>query len=222
VCELIGGILASQVEWRLDKAALQSRLASRKLLESYMAGMEASTVLFQAEPFESPWLLALLDADGLIARIDGIVSFQGSVVAEEPLLPIIEKLRKFASRGIASSSMLSVLDESAETYAGRASGALYMGLAQGSGDYLLLLRQELVETVTWAGNPDKAIGTDANGVLHPRTSFAAWKEIVRGHSRPWTELEQENARFVREQMLRLQTADMLVKSEERLRHISSE
>jgi light-regulated signal transduction histidine kinase (bacteriophytochrome) len=216
VCELIGGILASQVEWRIDKAALESRLASRKMLESYMAGMEASTVLFEAEPFESPWLLALLDADGLIARIDDVLSFRGVVLAEEALLPIIARLRTFASRGIASSSTLSTLDASAEAYASRASGALYMGLAEGSGDYLLLLRAELVETVTWAGNPDKGASTDVHGALRPRTSFAAWKETVRGHSRPWTELEQENARFVREQMLRLQTADMLRKSEQRV------
>jgi light-regulated signal transduction histidine kinase (bacteriophytochrome) len=161
-----------------------------------------------------------LDADGLLSQIDGVVSFRGVTVAPELLLPIITKLQRFASRGIASSNTLSALDESAESFASTASGALYLGLAEGSGDYLLLLRRELVQTVTWAGNPDKAVDVDAHGTLHPRTSFAAWRETVRGHSRPWTDLERENARFVREQMLRLQTADLLRKSEERVRHFT--
>ncbi len=220
VCELLGGILASQVEWRIINSALQSRLASRKRLESYMAGMEASTVLFDTQALESPWLLALLDADGLISRIDNVVLAQGATVPEESLLPIITKLKNFASRGIASSNMLGVLDESAESYANQASGALYVGLSEGSSDYLLLLRQELIETVTWAGNPDKAVNADTEGTLHPRTSFAAWRETVRGRSRPWTELELENARFLREQMLRLQAAGVLRKTVQQVREIT--
>ena len=84
----------------------------------------------------------------------------------------------------------------------------------------MLLRQELIETVTWAGNPDKAVNADTEGTLHPRTSFAAWRETVRGRSRPWTELELENARFLREQMLRLQAAGVLRKTVQQVREIT--
>jgi signal transduction histidine kinase/DNA-binding response OmpR family regulator len=71
------------------------------------------------------------------------------------------------------------------------------------------LRKELVETVTWAGNPDKAVSTDEQGGLRPRVSFEAWRETVRGHSRPWSELEVESARFLREQLLRLRESQEL-------------
>jgi light-regulated signal transduction histidine kinase (bacteriophytochrome) len=115
-------------------------------------------------------------------------------------------MRKFASRGIASSNMLSALDVSAEAFAPSVSGALYLGFSENSDDYLLLLRRELVETVNWAGNPDKAVNASPDGSLRPRTSFAAWRETLRFRSRTWTELELESARFLREQLLRLREA----------------
>ncbi len=203
VCELIGRMFASQIATRLDRAALQERLSTRALLENYMAGLEASTSLFDAQPFESARLLELFDADGLISRIGGFVFARGTAVPEGKLEPVIRKLRKFASRGIASSNMLSALDASAEAYAADVSGALYLGFAERSGDYLLLLRRELVETLSWAGNPDKAVDAAADGSVRPRKSFAAWQETVRFRSRLWTEEQLESARFLREQLLRL-------------------
>jgi light-regulated signal transduction histidine kinase (bacteriophytochrome) len=78
------------------------------------------------------------------------------------------------------------------------------------------LRRELVETVIWAGNPNEAVSADQQGRLHPRTSFAAWHETVRGRSRPWSELELESASFLREQLLRVQDAQKLALANEAL------
>ena len=38
--------------------------------------------------------------------------------------------------------------------------------------------------VEWGGMPNKA---DNNGVLNPRASFAAWRDIRKGYSVPWKE-----------------------------------
>jgi light-regulated signal transduction histidine kinase (bacteriophytochrome) len=216
VCELIGQILASQLALRIDNAALQTRLTSRKMLAGYMSSIEASKSFADAEHLQSPRLLHLFDADGLVSRIDGLVACQGVTVDENLLLPVIGMLRKLAARGIASCSMLSELDDGAICYASQASGALYLGLAEGTGDYLLLLRRELLETMIWAGNPHEAVSADQQDRLHPRTSFAAWHETVRGRSRPWSELELESASFLREQLLRVQDAQKLALANEAL------
>jgi two-component system, chemotaxis family, sensor kinase Cph1 len=59
---------------------------------------------------------------------------------------------------------------------------------------VLWFRPELVRTVRWAGRPDKDVlqepaageGQQDGGVrLHPRRSFEAWSETVRGRSAPW-------------------------------------
>jgi diguanylate cyclase (GGDEF)-like protein len=221
VCELIVQIFASQVTLRMDNIALQSRLTSRRRLEKYMADIEASESIVQIEILQSPQLLDLLGADGMVSRVDGLVSSRGGTVDEELLLPVIAKLQGISVHGVASSNLLGLLDSSAASYADRASGALYIGLNEGTGDYLLLLRRELVETIMWAGNPDKAVSVDERGCMRPRTSFAAWKETVRGRSQPWSELEVENASLVREQLLRLREAQKLHKSEEHVRYLAS-
>jgi len=210
VCELIGQTLASQIALRMDNVVLQARLTSRKMLESYMGSIEGSNSLADAKHLQSPRLLELFDADGLVSRVDGVVFSQGVTVTEELLSPVVSKLQGVSSRGIASSNMLSQLDAGASNYASQASGALYLGLGEGSGDYLLFLRRELVETVIWAGNPHQAVSTDEQDRLHPRTSFAAWHETVRGRCRRWSGLDLENASFLREQLLRVRDAQKLL------------
>jgi PAS domain-containing protein len=59
-------------------------------------------------------------------------------------------------------------------------------------------RPEVVRTVEWAGEPDSS--RDEKG-LHPRNSFNAWKELVRGRSAPWSEMEIESAREFRSALM---------------------
>ena len=54
-----------------------------------------------------------------------------------------------------------------------------------SGGWVLWFRPELRRQVSWAGY--KSQTPDAAGHLHPRASFAAWREEVAGRSAAWTE-----------------------------------
>lgn len=57
--------------------------------------------------------------------------------------------------------------------------------------WLLLLRAEYIETQLWAGNPEKPMLDDKDGVqLSPRNSFATWAQQVTGKSRAWSTTEQ--------------------------------
>jgi diguanylate cyclase (GGDEF)-like protein/PAS domain S-box-containing protein len=50
----------------------------------------------------------------------------------------------------------------------------------------------------WGGNPaEHATPDPATARISPRTSFAAWKEMVQGHSSPWTQANLALAREVR-------------------------
>ncbi len=220
VCELIVQVFATQVTLMTDYAALQSRLTSRNAIERHIEEVEAAQSLAQAWQTTGVQLLDLLAADGLVASFAGNIQYLGAPVAEELLRPVIAKLRTIAVRGIACTHMLGAFEPSAVSYASEASGALYIGLMEGTGDYILLLRREFAETLVWAGNPDKAANIDELGQIRPRHSFAAWKETVRGRSLPWTDLELENASFLREQAIRWREAEMLRKSEEQVRYLA--
>jgi two-component system, chemotaxis family, sensor kinase Cph1 len=56
-------------------------------------------------------------------------------------------------------------------------------------DYLMWFRKEQLLTVTWAGDPSKPMVANNPLELSPRSSFAAWSEIVRGTALPWSNSE---------------------------------
>lgn len=93
------------------------------------------------------------------------------------------------------SSNLSAEFPLADAYREQASGLLAIRISAVQQRYLLWFRPELVTTVRWAGEPSKTV--DASLHLHPRASFDEWKEIVRGHSQPWTSVEVDSARDFR-------------------------
>jgi len=202
VCDVVGRKLGSQVTVHIENAALQLRLASRNLLNRYMDELDAAKSQNKAECIQGERLLEFFAADALVSHLDGVVSYYGYAEEAGALLPVVAQLRANASRGVASSNCLSELHADAASYPSRLSGALYIGLTEEAGDYLLLLRRELVETIAWAGNPDKSLQIDSQGRLSPRNSFQSWRETVRGRSRPWTELDLENGFRLREQLLR--------------------
>lgn len=86
----------------------------------------------------------------------------------------------------------------AEDYYQLASGVLAIPLSQLPRDYLFFFRKELVQTLNWAGNPDKSYETGPMGDrLTPRKSFAIWKQAVHRQAQPWTDAEREIAEAAR-------------------------
>jgi diguanylate cyclase (GGDEF)-like protein/PAS domain S-box-containing protein len=82
---------------------------------------------------------------------------------------------------------------------GEASGAMLIPLASGGGDAILWFRPELMRTIVWGGNPGKHTNAHPSTArISPRTSFAAWKETVKGHSSPWSAADIAQARAVRD------------------------
>ena len=61
-----------------------------------------------------------------------------------------------------------------------ASGVLAVKLSASRPDDLMWFRKEQLLNVTWAGDPTNPME------LSPRSSFAAWSEIVRGTAQPWS------------------------------------
>ncbi|MBS1687582.1 MAG: GAF domain-containing protein [Bacteroidetes bacterium] len=65
-------------------------------------------------------------------------------------------------------------------------GLLYYKLDENTA--IIWFRNELKKEKKWAGDPEKAIVKDSNG-LSPRKSFAVWKEKVTNFSSDWLEAE---------------------------------
>ena len=86
----------------------------------------------------------------------------------------------------------------AEAFASEAAGMLAIPISRSPRDYVVLFRKELIHSVRWGGDPHKPTAYGPNGPrLTPRESFAEWKELVEGRSRPFSSSEIRVAETLR-------------------------
>lgn len=106
----------------------------------------------------------------------------------------------------------------ARNFKDKGSGLLAVCLSQSMGYYLVWFRQEIIQTVDWAGNPTKPFNS-IQGVLTPRNSFALWQEKVSNTSLPWRPVEIAAIRKLREAIIELilNKAQEIIKMDDQLR-----
>jgi signal transduction histidine kinase len=78
----------------------------------------------------------------------------------------------------------------------------------------------MIRTVTWAGNPDKPVENERDGIrLSPRHSFAAWRKEMRLQSKPWGSVDVQTAQSLRISLLEvvLRRIDQVAREREKAR-----
>ncbi|WP_306870124.1 HWE histidine kinase domain-containing protein [Neorhizobium galegae] len=140
----------------------------------------------------------MLACDGVGLLLDGTWTGEGEVPPQNLIAKLAELVGDAAGGRIWSSFQLSVdlpgLHISPDTIC----GVLAIPLSQRPRDYLFFFRREMVQTLNWAGNPEKTYETGPLGDrLTPRRSFAVWKEMVHQQAPPWTDGDREIADAIR-------------------------
>jgi len=139
-------------------------------------------------------LLSLIDAQGAAVVSHGNVSLLGVTPTAEQVHALAGWLVK-ANQPVMSTDRLPELYPAAQDFKSVASGVLGARLSTTEQEFLLWFRPEHIETVEWAGDPQKPVKvseTDGEIRLMPRTSFALWKESVTGRCDPWHK-DEKNA-----------------------------
>jgi light-regulated signal transduction histidine kinase (bacteriophytochrome) len=140
----------------------------------------------------------LLPCDGIGLWIGGRWASVGSAPGDEDAYTLVRSILGRGEPKIWATHALSQQLPQAQSYAEKVSGVLSVPLSQKPRDFLLFFRKELVQTLDWAGNPEKSYQTGPLGDrLTPRTSFAIWKETVHQQAQPWTDADRETAEAIR-------------------------
>jgi PAS domain S-box-containing protein len=170
-------VYARQLERNVTLRSLVDRLAAPAPMIHSLAAMETE-------------LMHLVDAGG------AIVCFGGTIVCLGRTPERLAAERALAVMRSASGGEPLAVDDLGLRYPALAdctldgSGALMLPVGDDAEDAILWFRPELARTVTWGGDPAAHSTADpVTGVLSPRVSFNAWKEIVRGRSLPWTDAD---------------------------------
>jgi len=147
-------------------------------------------------------LLALVDAGGAALAINGELVLMGRTPAANQVQAMLAWLDGHTgSRDeVFATDRLAVLWPEAAAFQDTAAGILAVRLVPHRPDYVMWFRPEMLQTVHWAGNPNKPVEiSERNGEirLSPRGSFALYRESVQGRAKPWYEIEMQAAHDLR-------------------------
>jgi light-regulated signal transduction histidine kinase (bacteriophytochrome) len=200
-CRLVSQTLGLLVE-RAEAATLERRrVAAMDGIRSLLLAAAREDDPIRALTSGSTAVRDLVDATGVAVSYDSRVETLGEVPTRAALGEIIAWLDRQPDREVfACDDLPARLPEIASPRV--AAGLLAACFDQERRGYVLWFRPEEVETVRWAGNPNKVYPHGTHGArLSPRGSFAEWIETVRGRARPWLAIDREIAATLRNELL---------------------
>ncbi len=222
-CELFAELVSLQLSEKLAIEAQTDRLRMRGLHAGLVEAMVGQDNLGEALIQAQPNLLDYIPAAGVAVRWEGKVTRLGEAPTDEQVERLVAWLNESAPDGVFMSDSLSSQFPPAKDYADVASGLLAISVSRAPRDYVLWFRPEASRAVNWAGNPAKPIDFAEDGVrISPRKSFAAWEEIVRDHSLPWSDAITDAAQSLRVSILEvvLRHQDKIMREREQTSHPS--
>jgi serine phosphatase RsbU (regulator of sigma subunit) len=148
----------------------------------------------------SGWTRRLVRADGAIVRAEGRVTSVGHVPDEAGQKALIAWVADAGEEVVATDC----LREAAPDVAAEAPEvAGVMGIALPEGQVLIWLRDEVQRRVEWGSDPSTSRPLRADDPIRTmlRASEERWREVVDGHSLPWSEDQVDSAAALRGHLL---------------------
>ena len=221
-CDFIMQIVASQIEAHTSSLRLQRALVAKGVQGRLLASMAAADNYMDGLIQSPETLQALTNASGAALVVGSTARLFGVTPSESQVLQLVDWLSlrghdssPSSSPGtmhdsgkdeLFSTSQLSSVYPRGESFAAQGSGVIAITVSRLHNTHVLWFRQELVQTVRWAGNPQKPAepaSSASNGIVHPRHSFDEWSQIVRGCAQPWADEEVEAAAEFRAAVLQI-------------------
>ena len=200
-CDLLTRLVSTQLMSLRTSENLKQMVHFHEVQRRILTQMAAENDYTAAMANQMSDIVQITDAAGAALLIDGQQVVFGQTPGDEDLSRLAEWMGCKPDVDIFESSDLSQHLEWADGIAAVASGVLAIRISHIPQSYIMWFRPEVVRTVKWAGEPGE-VKDQGNG-LNPRRSFEMWKELVRGTSDPWTEMEVESATHFRDAVMKI-------------------
>ena len=190
VADMIGQVVSLLLSSLGDAELYSERLKRLATIRALIDCLSAPLPLPAALAAATVDLLGLVDAAGAVVRLSGTPFCLGRTPPLAMANGALDLLLARAGSDVLALDNLGLRYPELAACISEGSGALLLPLTPDTDDAILWFRPELVNTVTWGGNPaEHATSDPVSGQLSPRASFAAWRETVSGRSAPWTEVD---------------------------------
>ncbi|MBE9224850.1 response regulator [Phormidium sp. LEGE 05292] len=191
-CELLGEVMSLEIlnkqQQEFEKISKKIKLIQEELKENLLNQNVNNNTFDTKEKF----LLELVNAEGAIIYFSKNLTLVGKTPGIEDIKALINWLQNHSQQEVFHTNCLSQIYPSAKQIKELVSGLLAISIFVNDISYQIIwLRPEVIQTVNWGGDPNKAVIIQDDGIirLSPRRSFELWKETVREKSLPWKQTE---------------------------------
>jgi light-regulated signal transduction histidine kinase (bacteriophytochrome) len=153
----------------------------------------------------------MIECDGIAVWSEGEITLDGETPTESEVKDLVNFINRTSPGRICASGEIAKVYASGESFRDRAAGFLAIPISRMPRDCLIFFRREIMRSVNWAGDPNKAYAEGPLGPrLTPRKSFELWQEVVSGQSKPWSSADLHIAESLRVTLLEviLQLSDL--------------
>ncbi|CAC5342796.1 MULTISPECIES: PAS domain S-box protein [Planktothrix] len=219
-CELLGKVMALKLTYKEDNETLDYRIKLNSIQSKFVEAISQEDSFLDGLLKEKTNLLDLVGAQGAAIFTDENLTLIGQTPELADIQELINWFTKTIKQDIFYTDSLPKLYPVAEKFKQVGSGVLVLPIDNIQKHYVLWFRPEVIQTVNWAGNPNKPVEVEQNGNqrLTPRKSFDLWQETVRFKSLPWQQCEIDIALELRSAIVGivLRKADELAKVNQQL------
>ncbi|MBD2178989.1 GAF domain-containing protein [Pseudanabaena sp. FACHB-1998] len=219
ICEFLGQLMSTELANKEANENLDYKLHLKNIQGQFVERLSKANNFVRELMSDPEALLALTGATGAAICEEGEITLLGQTPQLDQINSLLTWLPKQLKQDIFVANALSFLYPESEEYKAVASGLLAMAISKIQHRYILWFRPELLQMVTWAGNPEKPKRLEEDGsiTIFPRQSFEAWQETVSGSSQPWMDCEVAGAIELRQAIV-----DIVLRQAEDLAHINVE
>lgn len=207
-CELIGRVLAQQIEAREQHAQVTARFVLRRDIVTMLTAMADRDSVIKGLLTVPQTFMSFLKGSGAAVVTGDRCELFGHSPPRDTVLALCRWLSERGTQDIFHTDNVMRDIPCLPGLAEDCAGLLAIRISSLHSHHMVWFRVEQVQTVNWAGRPDEAASGKA---LTPRTSFALWQEIVRGFCESWEDIDIEGACELRNAVLGL----VLRKAEEK-------
>lgn len=195
-CTVLTQVLSILIERTEFKRRMEAEARANALSQEVAHCIEDASDLATGMMAASEPIRQLVECDSLAVLIDQRVVFSDAASPRG----LFELAQFMSDRHIEKVVAKSIDEELPDlprplTRSGEAAGLLAIQVVAEARITVIWLRDELVETIRWAGPPGKVVASGPNGRrLTPRGSFEVWQQTVRGSGREWQAIDRTAAR----------------------------
>lgn len=225
-CKVIGQLLSTSLVYRENEESREQKNLFRDHMLDMIKLVRSAWDIPAALTDNANNLLNMTEASGAALLYEDKIYTLGETPSEEAIYSISKWLHDYSKNQVYQTNHLSKNFPEAIAYKAVGSGLMSCALSRELNEYIFWFKKEMPQTVKWAGNPQKPVEVNADGLLSlsPRNSFEVWTEEVEGVSAPWTSNEIGIAMKFREELVHIinERANQIRKLNEKLKQAYDE